>query len=222
MSLLKDNSKKNRFGYTVKEELSNTVTHSIGFVLSIIGAVVVIVNACLKSGSFTYVVSAVIFGLSLMLMYSSSALFHGIKNNQLKRIFQKLDHCAIYILIAGSYTPFTLITLSENSGINLFIFIWTLAFIGVLIEKFPFKNSFFVSMVLYIVMGWAVLGFFQPLYNIIHINGLILLILGGLFYTFGIIFFAWHRIPFNHTIWHLFVLGGSICHYISIIKYVIV
>ena len=107
MSLLKDNSKKNRFGYTVKEELSNTVTHSIGFVLSIIGAVVVIVNACLKSGSFTYVVSSVIFGLSLMLMYSSSALFHGIKNNQLKRIFQKLDHCAIYILIAGSYTPFT-------------------------------------------------------------------------------------------------------------------
>ena len=222
MSLLKDNSKKNRFGYTVKEELSNTVTHSIGFVLSIIGAVVVIVNACLKSGSFTYVVSSVIFGLSLMLMYSSSALFHGIKNSQLKRIFQKLDHCAIYILIAGSYTPFTLITLSENSGINLFIFIWALALIGVLIENFPFKNSFFVSMGLYIVMGWAVLGFFQPLYNIIHINGLILLILGGLFYTFGIIFFAWHRIPFSHTIWHLFVLGGSICHYISIIKYVIV
>ena len=215
MSLLKDNSKKNRFGYTVKEELSNTVTHSIGFILSIIGAIVVIINACLKSGSFTYVVSAVIFGLSLMLMYSSSALFHGIKNNQLKRIFQKLDHCAIYILIAGSYTPFTLITLSENSGINLFIFIWALALIGVLIENFPFKNSFFVSMVLYIVMGWAVLGFFQPLYNIIHINGLNLLILGGLFYTFGIIFFAWYRIPFNHTIWHLFVLGGSICHYIS-------
>jgi hemolysin III len=222
LSLLKDNNKKNRFGYTVKEELSNTVTHSIGFILSIIGAIVVIVNACLKSGSFTYVVSSVIFGLSLMLMYSSSALFHGIKNNQLKRIFQKLDHCAIYILIAGSYTPFTLITLRENSGINLFIFIWTLALIGVLIEKFPFKNSFFVSMVLYIVMGWAILGFFQPLYSIIHINGLILLILGGLFYTFGIIFFAWHRIPFNHTIWHLFVLGGSVCHYISIIKYVIV
>ena len=222
MISLKDNSKKNRFGYSIKEELSNTVTHSIGFILSIIGAILVIVNACLKNGSFIYVISAVIFGLSLMLMYSSSALFHGIKNNQLKRIFQKLDHCAIYILIAGSYTPFTLITLNEDSGINLFIFIWILALIGVLIEKFPFKNSFFISMILYIVMGWAVLGYFQPLYNAIHINGLILLILGGLFYTFGIIFFAWHKIPFNHTIWHLFVLGGSICHYISIIKYVVV
>ena len=141
-----------------------------------------------------------------MLMYSSSALFHGMKNNQLKRIFQKLDHCAIYILIAGSYTPFTLITLSKDSGINLFIFIWILALIGVLIEKFPFKNSFFISMILYIVMGWAVLGYFQPLYNAILINGLILLILGGLFYTFVIIFFAWDHIPFNHSIWHLFVL----------------
>ena len=222
MILLKDSNKKNRFGYTLKEELSNTITHGIGFVLSIVGSIAIIINAYLKEGSFIYMISTIIFSFSLMLMYSFSTLFHGVRNNKLKSLLQKLDHCAIYILIAGSYTPFTLITLRESSGIYLFIFIWALAFIGVLIEKFSFKNSFFVSMGLYIVMGWAVLGFFQPLYNTIDINGLILLILGGLFYTFGIIFFAWRQIPYNHTIWHLFVLAGSICHYISILKYVII
>ena len=222
MTLSKNKNKKNRFGYTVKEEFSNTITHGLGVVLSIIGSIFIIVNAYLKSGSFLYIISSLIFSSSLLLMYSSSTLFHGFKNQRIKKFLQKLDHCAIYILIAGSYTPFTLITLKEDSGLNLFIAIWILAFIGILIEKFPFKNSFFISMGLYIIMGWAVLGFFQPLYSLLHINGLILLILGGLFYTFGIVFFTWNQIPYNHTIWHLFVVGGSICHYISIFKYVIV
>ena len=167
------------------------------------------------------IVSSIIFSLSLILMYAYSSFYHGIKNNKIKLVLQKLDHCAIFILIAGSYTPFTLITLNDGSGFTLFVFIWFLALIGILIESYPFKNSFALSMILYLVMGWSVLGYFKTLDLYLNINGLILLILGGLSYTFGIVFFAWKRIPYNHAIWHVFVLLGSILHYFSILYYVI-
>ena len=215
----------NKFGYSFKEELANTVTHSLGFFLSLVGAFFIIfdsVNLYLyNQKDLIYIVSASIFSISLLLMYASSSFYHGIKSNKIKAVLQKLDHCAIFILIAGSYTPFTLITLSSSEGFSLFIFIWTLTAVGILLETFPFKNSFAISMILYFLMGWSVLGYFQSLQSLIHINGLILLITGGLFYTFGIIFFAWKRIPYNHAIWHVFVLGGSICHYFSILYYVV-
>ena len=215
----------NKFGYSFKEELANTVTHSIGFFLSLIGSFFIVfdsVNLYLYSHKdLIWVVSSVIFSLSLLLMYASSSFYHGIKSNRIKLLFQKLDHCAIFILIAGSYTPFTLITLSNSGGFSLFIFVWTLTAVGILLETFPFKNSFAISMILYFLMGWSVLGYFQSLQSLIHINGLILLIAGGLCYTFGIIFFAWKRIPYNHAIWHIFVLAGSISHYFSILFYVI-
>ena len=212
--------KSKKFSYTVKEELGNTITHSIGIFLSIIGSFIIIINACIYNGSLLYILSSIIFSSSLLLMYSASTFYHFIKNKKLKILFQKLDHCAIYILIAGSYTPFTLITLNNDSGIYLFIFIWGLALIGILIETYSLKNSFYYSMILYIAMGWSVLIFFQPLYNTLNINGLFLLILGGLFYTFGIIFFVWQKIPYNHMIWHIFVLAGSISHYLAILNYV--
>jgi len=215
----------NKFGYSFKEELANTITHTFGFFLSLVGSCIVIIDSTqlyLYHGKdLIYIISAIIFSLSLLLMYASSSFYHGIKNNQIKLLLQKLDHCAIFILIAGSYTPFTLITLSGNGGFSLFIFIWSLTAVGILLESFPFKNSFAISMVLYFLMGWSVLAYFQTLQSLIHINGLILLISGGLFYTFGIIFFAWKKIPYNHAIWHLFVLAGSISHYFSILYYVI-
>ena len=210
-----------KFSYTVKEEFGNTLTHSIGVILSIIGTFIIIIDACIYNNSLLDIVASIIFSCSLLIMYSTSTLYHFIKKRKLKKLFQKLDHCAIYILIAGSYTPFTLITLHNHSGIQLFIFIWLLAIIGIFIENSTFKNSFYLSMILYIVMGWSVLAFFQPLYNLLDIHGLYLLILGGLFYTFGIIFFVWQKIPYNHTIWHIFVLGGSISHYFAILNYVI-
>ena len=215
----------NNFGYSVKEELANTITHTFGFFLSLIGSVIVIIESVnlylYGNKDLIYIISAVIFSLSLLLMYASSSFYHGIKNNQIKSLLQKLDHCAIFLLIAGSYTPFTLITLGDHGGISLFIFIWSLTAVGILLESFPFKNSFAISIVLYFLMGWSVLAYFEILYSLININGLILLIGGGLFYTFGIIFFAWKKIPYNHAIWHVFVLAGSIFHYFSILYYVI-
>ena len=215
----------NKFGYSFKEELANTITHTFGFFLSLIGGIILIidsVNLYLYDGKDSiYIVSAIIFSISLLLMYASSSFYHGIKNNQIKSILQKLDHCAIFILIAGSYTPFTLITLANDSGISLFIFIWILAAIGILLETFPFKNSFAIAMGLYFVMGWCVLAYFQELQSLMPVNALMLLIGGGLAYTFGIIFFAWKKIPYNHAIWHLFVLAGSISHYFAILYYVV-
>ena len=215
----------NKFGYSFKEELANTITHTFGFFLSLIGGIILIidsVNLYLYHGKDSiYIVSAIIFSISLLLMYASSSFYHGIKNNQIKLILQKLDHCAIFILIAGSYTPFTLITLANDSGFSLFIFIWILAAIGILLETFPFKNSFAIAMGLYFVMGWCVLAYFQELQSLMPVNALMLLIGGGLAYTFGIIFFAWKKIPYNHAIWHLFVLAGSISHYFAILYYVV-
>ena len=215
----------NKFGYSFKEELANTITHTFGFFLSLIGGCILVidsVNLYLYSGKdLIYIVAAIIFTLSLLLMYASSSFYHGINNNKIKLLLQKLDHCAIFILIAGSYTPFTLITLANHSGFSLFIFIWTLTAIGILLETFPFKNSFAIGMGLYFLMGWCVLAYFQELQSLMNINGIMLLIAGGLSYTFGIIFFAWKRIPYNHAIWHLFVLAGSISHYFAILYYVI-
>ena len=213
--------KNKKFSYTIKEEIGNTITHSLGIILSIIGSFVIIIDACIYSGAISHILASIIFSFSLLIMYSTSTLYHAMKKRNLKTLFQKLDHCAIYILIAGSYTPFTLITLSDNSGTQLFVFIWSLALLGIFVETYSFKNSFYLSMILYIVMGWSVLVFFQPLYNALDIHGLFLLILGGLFYTFGIIFFIWQKIPYNHTIWHIFVLAGSISHYFAILNYVI-
>ena len=136
----------NNFGYSVKEELANTITHTFGFFLSLIGSVIVIIESVnlylYGNKDLIYIISAVIFSLSLLLMYASSSFYHGIKNNQIKSLLQKLDHCAIFLLIAGSYTPFTLITLGDYGGISLFIFIWSLTAVGILLESFPFKNSF--------------------------------------------------------------------------------
>jgi len=208
---------KNKFGYSFKEEFANTLTHSIGLLLSVTGSVFLIINTLMNHSQWNYLLSAILFSISLILLYTTSSLYHAVKNEKLKSFLQKLDHCSIYILIAGSYTPFTLISLYSSSGLYLFLFIWSLAVLGIVIESYSFKYSFHISMALYIIMGWFVLFFFQTLFQTLDVRGLILIIVGGLFYTFGIIFFIWERIPYNHTIWHLFVLGGSISHYFAVL-----
>ena len=209
--------KLNKFGYTFKEEFANTLTHIVGILLSVIGTIIIITNLVVNDSEKNSIIAGVLFSISLILMYCSSSLYHAIRDYRVKKIFQKIDHCSIYILIAGSYTPFTLISLYPNPGLFLFIFIWSLAAFGILVEIYNLKYSFYISMVLYIVMGWFVLFFFQDLYSNLALNGLILVILGGIFYTVGIIFFVWERIPYNHTIWHLFVLAGSLSHYFAIL-----
>ena len=208
---------ENKFRYSFKEEYINTLTHVLGLVISIFGSFFLIVYTLINHNEWNYIFSTIVFSISLVLMYSSSSLYHGIKNNKLKAIFRKLDRCAIYILIAGSYTPFTLISMYLDSGLFLFMFIWFLAIIGILMELYSFKYSFHISMFLYPIMGWFVLFFWGSLSQSLNANGLILIILGGLFYTFGIIFFLWDRFSYNHAIWHIFVLAGSFSHYFAVL-----
>ena len=208
---------KNKFGYSLKEEYINTATHVLGLIISIIGSLFIIINTAINHDEWNYIFSTIIFSISLILMYSSSSLYHGIKNNKLKTIFRKLDRCAIYILIAGSYTPFTLISMYSSSGLFLFVFIWCLAIVGIMIEIFSFKYSFYISMILYPLMGWTVLFFWGSLSQALDMNGLILIILGGLFYSVGIIFFVFENILYNHAIWHCFVLAGSFSHYFAVL-----
>tara|TARA_B100000902_G_scaffold386505_1_gene429254 strand:- start:7 stop:657 length:651 start_codon:yes stop_codon:yes gene_type:complete len=208
---------KNKIGYSFKEEYINTVTHILGLCVSIFGSFFLIANVVTSYQDWRYIFSAIVFSMSLILMYSCSSLYHGVRNDRLKIIFRKFDHCAIYILIAGSYTPFTLTSMYLDSGLFLFIFIWILAFFGIIVEFFLSKYSFFISMILYLVMGWFVLFFWESLSQTLHNNGLILIISGGVFYTLGVIFFIWERIPYNHAIWHVFVLAGSISHYFAVL-----
>jgi hemolysin III len=193
-----------------REEVANLLTHGLGVVFSIAALFVMLY---LAAGDPLKTVSAAVFGLSLVLLYSSSTLYHFFTSPRWKAKFQALDHACIYLLIAGSYTPFTLITLKGPSGWALFAAVWTMAIIGVLMKTFwKGKKDHWISTALYLLMGWLILLAFGPLLRGMPIAGVLWLAAGGFAYSFGIIFFAWHRLPFNHAIWHLFVLGGSACH----------
>ena len=193
-----------------REEVANLLTHGLGVIFSIVALVVMLY---LAAGDPLKTVSAAVFGLSLVLLYSSSTLYHFFTSPRWKAKFQALDHACIYLLIAGSYTPFTLITLRGPSGWALFAAVWTMAIIGVLLKTFwKGKKDHWISTALYLLMGWLILLAFGPLLRGMPIAGVWWLAAGGLAYSFGVIFFAWRRLPFNHAIWHLFVLGGSVCH----------
>ena len=193
-----------------REEVANLLTHGLGVIFSIAALVVMLY---LAAGDPLKTVSAAVFGLSLVLLYSSSTLYHFFTSPRWKAKFQALDHACIYLLIAGSYTPFTLITLRGPSGWALFAAVWTMAIIGVLLKTFwKGKKDHWISTALYLLMGWLILLAFGPLLRGMPIAGVWWLAAGGLAYSFGVIFFAWRRLPFNHAIWHLFVLGGSVCH----------
>ncbi|MDO9512128.1 MAG: hemolysin III family protein [Bacteroidales bacterium] len=201
------------------EEVFNSVSHAIGLGLSIAGLVLLIVFAVID-GNVWKIVSFTIFGSSLVILYASSMLYHSTKN-RIKYIFNKMDHAAIYILIAGTYTPFMLVTLRGGWGWSIFGVIWALAIAGV-IMKFWFFNPKYrtISALLYLFMGWLVIIAIKPLIDSLDAGGLYFLMAGGLCYSFGIVFYLVKRIPFGHGIWHLFVIGGSICHFFSVLLYV--
>lgn len=201
------------------EEVASVLTHAAGVLLSLVALVVMI---AVSDGEALKIVSAVVFGLSLVLLYSSSTLYHFFTSTRWKERFQALDHACIYLLIAGSYTPVTLITLKGATGWWLFGTVWTLAVAGVLMKTlWKGRKDHWVSTLLYIVMGWLIVVAFGPLMKGIAGPGLWLLVAGGLAYTLGVIFFAWNKLPFNHAIWHLFVLGGSTCHVLAVAGYVL-
>ncbi|MEG0386350.1 MAG: hemolysin III family protein [Solibacillus sp.] len=194
---------------TVKEELWNAITHGFGLILSIPTCVLLIFYAA-TNGTTRHIVSFSIFGATLILLFLMSTLLHSAPPRY-KRIFAILDHSSIYLLIAGTYTPFLLIAIGGTLGIVLLCIIWALAIFGV-VFKFLFIHRFErVSLLLYLVMGWLIIFAVKPIYAYLQWHGFLLLLAGGLFFTFGAIFYAWTKLPYNHAIWHLFVIMGCGC-----------
>jgi hemolysin III len=203
-----------------REEFVNVVTHAIGACLGIAGLGALLVGAWRHRDAWR-MVSFSIYGATLVLLYLSSVFYHGARNPRIKRLLQLFDHAAIYLLIAGTYTPFTLVSLRGSWGWTMFGLIWSLAIAGILLNVFFFGRLGFVSTVLYLLMGWLVVIAIKPVMDAVSVRGLIWLVAGGLAYTIGVVFYAWHRLPYAHPIWHLFVLAGSICHYFAIFFYVL-
>ncbi len=206
--------------YSTNEELANAATHGLGVLLSIAALVLMVVFSSLKGDGY-HIVSSSIFGSSLILLYSMSTLYHVVQSPHLKRIFRKLDHSSIFLLIAGTYTPFTLVNLHGTWGWTLFGLVWGIALIGILVETFTRQQLKHLSLGLYIGMGWLILIAAGPLIENVQTGGLLLLLSGGLFYTLGVVFYKWKSLFFNHAIWHLFVLAGSIFHFFAVFYYVI-
>ncbi len=198
---------------THREEIASLVTHAAGILFSLAALVVMLM---LSFGNLLETLSAAVFGLSLVVLYTSSTLYHISTTPRWKSRFQTLDHICIYLLIAGSYTPFTLITLKGPWGWSLFAAVWAMAIGGVLIKTlWKGKKDHWFSTALYLLMGWLIVLAIRPLFQELPTTGLVWLVAGGLAYTLGVIFFAWHRLPYNHAIWHLFVLTGSVCHVLA-------
>lgn len=203
---------------THREEVASMVTHAVGMVFSVGALVMMIVLAWASS---IKLVSAAVFGLSLIVLYSSSTLYHISSTNRWKGRFQTLDHICIYLLIAGSYTPFTLITLRGVWGWSLFGAVWVMAIAGISMKTFwKGKKDHWFSTALYLLMGWLIVFAIVPLSRELPTAGMGWLVSGGLAYTLGVIFFVWNRLPYNHAIWHLFVLTGSVCHVLAVSLYV--
>jgi hemolysin III len=201
-------------------ERFNSISHLIGAVLALAGLVVLVVLSALKGDPWK-VVSFTIYGSTLFLLYTLSTLYHSLRGRA-KEIFQKLDHLAIYLLIAGTYTPFTLITLRGVWGWSLFAAVWGLATLGIVVDTLHRDGPRVLQMIIYLLMGWLVLTALYPLIENFPAGGLMWLVIGGLFYTSGIIFYALdEKLRHAHGIWHLFVLAGSICHYFSILLYML-
>lgn len=202
------------------EELLNTLTHGLGAVLSFVGLVALLV-AAIPMEDVWKTVSFSIFGLSLIALYLASTLYHAARCPLKKDKLKTLDHCAIYLLIAGSYTPFLLVNMRDTAGLSMLMLVWGIAFFGIFL-KLKFKHRFaLLRVATYLVMGWLVVLTGDDLLASVPKGGIILLALGGIVYTVGVVFYLGKKIPYNHAIWHLFVLGGSACHFLSVYYYVL-
>lgn len=200
------------------EEIANSISHGIGFLASV-GITPILIVAAIPSGT-TAIVGASIFGASMIVLYLSSALYHAFPQSRTKRVFQIFDHSAIFLLIAGTYTPFTLSVLQGAWGWTLFALVWTLAIFGVVLKSVGGAGTSKLSVALYLGMGWMAVLAVQPLWNSLPGWGIFWLVAGGVMYTAGVIFFVYdHRIRYNHFVWHLFVLAGTVCHVVAILRY---
>jgi hemolysin III len=206
--------------YTLGEEIAHAVTHGVGLLFSIAGLTMLVVDASLR-GNAWHVVGCAVFGASLVLLYAASTLYHAIHHPGAKRVFQRLDHSAIFLLIAGTYTPFALVSLHGGWGWTLLSLIWGLAVLGIVLQQTLRTGAPRLSFVLYLVMGWMAVVALEPLLRALHPDGLRLLLLGGGAYTLGALVYAWSRLPYNHAVWHVFVMAGSVCHFACVLGHVV-
>jgi hemolysin III len=206
--------------YTFGEQLADSITHGLGVLLAIIGLCVLVVRAALY-GDMWHVIASSVFGATLVMMYTASTLYHSIPLPKARHVLRVIDHSLIYFLIAGTYTPFTLVTLHGPWGWSLFGFTWGLAVIGVALKIFTTGRYEKLSLAVYLLMGWCAIVAIKPLWERLEPGGLILLGAGGLVYTGGVAFYVWERLRYHHAIWHLFVLGGSVLHWFTVYFYVV-
>ena len=206
---------------TRKEETANWITHGIGLLLSIAAFILLIVSSCLH-GDAWHVLSFTVYGISLVALYAASTIYHAVNGEVWKARLKRLDHAAIYLLIAGTYTPFMLTQLRNPVGLTVLGIVWALCGIGALLKLMP-KGRIHpaISTSGYVLVGWLVLVVIEPLVAAVPRGGIYLLVAGGVSYTAGVIFYAWHRLRFHHAIWHAFVLGGSICHFLAVLLFLL-
>ena len=206
--------------YSVVEEVFHAITHGIGALLSIAGLVILIIFAALK-GNAWHVVSCSIYGGTLVILYLNSTMYHALAKTRAGNVFQILDHSSIYLLIAGTYTPFTLVTIRGGLGWTMFGIIWGLAVLGVIFKVFTAGRFKLFATIIYLIMGWFIVIAIGRIFKALPTGGLILLMTGGIFYSLGTVFYMLKKVPYFHFIWHIFVLGGSISHFFAILFYVI-
>jgi hemolysin III len=202
----------------LREEFANAMTHGVGALLSIAGLVILVVYAALQGGA-SRIVAASLFGASLVVLYTASTCYHSFRCPKVKRWLRRFDHAAIYLLIAGSYTPFTLLNLRGGWGWTLFGLVWGIAAVGIAFKLFYTGRFEILSTIAYIAMGWLIIIAIKPAMANIEPAGLAWLTAGGLAYTGGVLFYGMRRMPYNHAVWHLFVMAGSACHFFAILFY---
>ncbi len=206
--------------YSLGEEIANSLSHGLGAALSVAGLVVLVVLAA-RLGDPWRVTSFAIYGSTLIILYLASSLYHGIQNQRVKRVLQTIDHAGIYLLIAGTYTPILLVSMRGAWGWALFGVIWGLALMGVVLQSLSFKHLRRVELFTYLMMGWLCVIAWRELSASISSAGLIWIAVGGAFYTTGVIFYVWHKLPYHHAVWHLFVLAGSASHFFAMLFHVL-
>jgi len=206
--------------YSPIEEKINIISHAIGFILSIVALVLLVTHANLH-GDVWHIVSFSIFGASLIILYAASTFYHSAKKSELRNSLKIIDHASIYVLIAGTYTPFTLVTLNGTIGWVIFCISWGLALTGIILKLFFTGKYNVMSTIMYVLMGWVIVFAIKPLINNLPLEGLLWLLAGGISYTIGATLYSIKKIKFNHGIFHMFVLIGSFCHFISVFFYVL-
>ncbi|HKC89576.1 MAG TPA: hemolysin III family protein [Blastocatellia bacterium] len=202
------------------EEIANSVTHGVGLAMSLAGLIALVILAFARGGVW-HIVGCCVYGATLVALYAASTLYHSVQHPRLKRIFLVADQVAIYLLIAGTYTPFTLVNLRGRWGWSLLALVWTLALFGIGVRVIFAERRKAVTMALYLAIAWMAIIAVKPIFATVPLGGLAWIGAGGLAYMTGLVFFAWDRLPFNHAIWHLFVMAGSGCHYFAVVFYVL-